>query len=103
MTLAARSAIQPGSRGTALNRRGLVCDLAGQPLLGYLMTAANQEHGIVSLSEGRDADIVRRFPVGTRLRILPNHACATGAQHPRYLAVDAAGQAIAWERFYGWQ
>jgi len=82
---------------------GLVCNEAGEPLPGYVMSAANQEHGIVSLAEGADTDIAGRFPVGTRLRILPNHACATGAQHPQYFAIGQQGQVTEWARFYGWQ
>ncbi len=93
-------------RGTQRQRRdfgfGLVCDEAGAPLDGYLMTGANQEHGIVSLAQGTDPEIARRFPVGTRLRILPNHACATGAQHPAYHAVDERGDVLEWPRFDGW-
>lgn len=93
-------------RGTRTQRRdfgfGLVCDEAGAPLDGYLMTGANQEHGIVSLAQGTDPDIARRFPVGTRLRVLPNHACATGAQHPSYHAIDAKGEIHEWPRFHGW-
>jgi D-serine deaminase-like pyridoxal phosphate-dependent protein len=34
-----------------------------------------------------EQDITTRFPIGTQLRILPNHACATGAQFPEYHAV----------------
>ena len=81
---------------------GQVCDEAGAPIAGYLVESANQEHGIVARSDGVDADIAARFPVGTRLRILPNHACATGAQHPEYRAVRADGEVETWPRFYGW-
>ena len=80
---------------------GLVCDIDGTELQGYVMTGANQEHGIVALEQGLDTDIATRFPVGTRLRILPNHACATGAQFPQYQAIDAGG-ITSWSRFYGW-
>jgi len=43
------------------------------------------------------------LPVGTLLRILPNHACATAAQHPAYQVV-AGGQQVeaTWPRFSGW-
>ena len=81
---------------------GQVCDAGGQPIDGYLMTGANQEHGILSLASGTDHDIARRFPVGTQLRILPNHACATGAQFPEYHAVNGQGVGPVWSRFYGW-
>jgi D-serine deaminase-like pyridoxal phosphate-dependent protein len=94
-------------RGTQRQRRdfgfGLVCDEAGTPLDGWLVTGANQEHGIVSLAEGAHPDVAGRFPVGTRLRILPNHACATGAQHGCYHPVGTAGEVLdAWPRFSGW-
>ena len=37
------------------------------------------------------------------LRILPQHVCATAAQHPAYAVVDADGQVRArWPRFMGW-
>ena len=81
---------------------GQVCSQDGSPMNGYTMSSANQEHGIVSRSESVDTDIVKRFPLGTQLRILPNHACATGAQFPRYEAVLADGSVRTWPRFSGW-
>jgi D-serine deaminase-like pyridoxal phosphate-dependent protein len=81
---------------------GQVCDLAGDVLAGYVISGANQEHGIISRTGTPDVDIVKRFPVGTALRILPNHACATGAQFPEYQALDKQGKIQTWTRFYGW-
>jgi D-serine deaminase-like pyridoxal phosphate-dependent protein len=49
-----------------------------------------------------EADIATRFPLGTRLRILPNHACATGAQFPAYQALAQDGSVQTWERLHGW-
>lgn len=93
-------------RGTAKQAQdfafGQVCTLDGRVLDGYLMSGANQEHGIVSCVGGTDAEIATRLPVGTQLRILPNHACATGAQFPEYYVLGEAGQLERWERFYGW-
>jgi D-serine deaminase-like pyridoxal phosphate-dependent protein len=93
-------------RGTQKQKQdfgyGLVCTENGEPIDGYVMSGANQEHGIVSLAEGVDAGIASRFPVGTRLRILPNHACATAAQHPEYHAILKDGGVQTWPRFYGW-
>lgn len=81
---------------------GAVCTADGHLLPGYTVTGANQEHGIVSKSDGtRSDDIVARFPVGSQLRILPNHACATGAQFPAY-NVTGDGDMKIWERFHGW-
>ena len=81
---------------------GQVCDADGRVLEGYVMSGANQEHGIVSRAGEPERGIARRFPVGTRLRILPNHACATGAQHPAYQAILPDGNTEVWPRFYGW-
>ena len=93
-------------RGTQRQARdfgyGQVCTEHGDVLGGYVMSAANQEHGIVSRTGAPDSGIAQRFPIGTRLRILPNHACATGAQHPEYQAIGDDGSAQAWPRFYGW-
>ena len=94
-------------RGTAKQKidqgYGMVCDEAGSPIHGLIMSEANQEHGIVSHRSGIAAD-TPLLPVGTRLRILPNHACATGAQHPRYHVVSGQAPFVEalWERFSGW-
>ncbi len=78
---------------------GQVCTEAGEWIEGAVFEGANQEHGVISTSV---ADITERHPIGSRLRILPNHACATGAQFPEYQAVDAEGQVQVWGRLYGW-
>ena len=94
--------------GTSKQQRdfkyGQVCTLDGAPLTGYVLSGANQEHGIVSCLDGAaDAtDIAARFPVGSRWRVLPNHACATGAQFEKYHAVAADGAVQEWPRFHGW-
>ena len=92
-------------RGTARQRRdygyGIACDLEGQPLKeSLIMIAANQEHGILAATNGCRS-VENRFPIGTRLRILPNHACATGAQFSEYQAATNNG-IEKWRRFNGW-
>lgn len=93
-------------RGTARQQRdygyGQVCTLEGQAIDGYILSGANQEHGILSAQGAPDTDIVSRFPTGTRLRVLPNHACATGAQFPQYHALAEDGALQTWGRFHGW-
>ncbi|MFJ2987168.1 DSD1 family PLP-dependent enzyme [Collimonas sp. NPDC087041] len=99
-------------RGTAKQSHdfgyGQPCTLDGRPLSGYILSGANQEHGILSpvqseTTDGADAQDVRtRFPIGMKLRILPNHACATGAQFPEYHALAATGELTIWRRFHGW-
>ncbi len=83
---------------------GQVCDASGSVIEGYQLIAANQEHGILSqVKPDNDQVITTHFPVGTQLRILPNHACATGAQFPTYHPInDQQVIGPAWDRFYGW-
>ncbi|HNP63758.1 MAG TPA: DSD1 family PLP-dependent enzyme [Woeseiaceae bacterium] len=94
-------------RGTAKQRvdqgYGLVCDVHGSPCGDLIMVDANQEHGVVAVRAGSTAGLPD-LPIGTRLRILPNHACATGAQHATYHVVRDGSQFIEaeWPRFRGW-
>ena len=95
-------------RGTATHSvdqgYGLVCDAAGRVLADDLIVqSTNQEHGILARRDGGPID-PRRFPVGTLLRVLPNHACATASQHACYHIVDGVAPDVLerWERFAGW-
>jgi len=81
---------------------GLVADLDGEPIPGLAMTGANQEHGILAILPGSGAPLPD-LPVGTRLRILPHHACATASQHREYQVVDGSQSIGAtWPRSGGW-
>ena len=91
-------------RGTAAQAvdqgYGVVCDVHGTPLQDMIVIAANQEHGIIAARDGCLGTMP--LPVGTQLRILPNHACATAAQHAGYhVTVDDVPSAY-WQRFGGW-
>ena len=94
-------------RGTARQRvdqgYGLVADLDGTLHDDLLMTDASQEHGVLSIRPG-SATPLPDLPVGTRVRILPNHACATGAQHDRYHVTEPGSRAVTavWPRVTGW-
>ncbi|MET9453326.1 alanine racemase [Streptomyces cinerochromogenes] len=86
---------------------GLVTDLNGTLIPDVVMTAASQEHGTLT---ARNGAVLPELPIGTRLRVLPNHACATAAQHQGYHVVDGAhGPAASapmitayWPRVTGW-
>lgn len=81
---------------------GVVCDILGRPIPDLIVIDANQEHGIVARRPGSNA-APPDLPVGTRLRILPNHACATGAQHDAYQVLDGMNRVSAeWPRIRGW-
>jgi len=80
---------------------GLVCDVSGVPLGDLVVTEANQEHGIVARRDGGAIDFARH-PIGSRLRILPNHACATAAQFGEYHVLREGRPCETWDRFGGW-
>jgi D-serine deaminase-like pyridoxal phosphate-dependent protein len=81
---------------------GVVCDISGAPLGDLIVADTNQEHGIVASRSGAAVD-PSLYPVGSQLRILPNHACATGAQHSAYQVVSGGVEIEAvWPRFSGW-
>lgn len=81
---------------------GVVCDLVGRPYPDLIVADANQEHGIIAVRRGSEATLPD-LPIGARLRVLPNHACATGAQHDRYHVLDGTGRVSAvWPRINGW-
>jgi D-serine deaminase-like pyridoxal phosphate-dependent protein len=81
---------------------GVACDLDGTPIPDLIMIDANQEHGILAVRPGSQVSLPK-FPVGAMVRILPNHACATGAQHDRYYVIDKGRTVSAiWPRIYGW-
>jgi D-serine deaminase-like pyridoxal phosphate-dependent protein len=92
-------------RGTAKQRvdqgYGVVCDLAGRPIDELIVAETNQEHGIIADRRGGPVELAR-FPVGTLLRILPNHACATAAQFGEYHVLRDNALVETWDRFGGW-
>lgn len=92
-------------RGTARQKLdqgyGVVCDASGKPLEELIVADVNQEHGIVARRDGGPIDFAR-YPIGSLLRILPNHACATAAQHGQYHVLREGRLVEGWERFGGW-
>lgn len=93
-------------RGTATQDTdwgyGMVCDVSGRPIDDLVVSGANQEHGIIS-SRSRGTIDLAKYPVGTRLRVLPNHACSTAAQYDAYDVLSSDGGVHArWPRFNGW-
>lgn len=94
-------------RGTAGQKvdqgYGIVCDLHGVPFDDLIVVQANQEHGIVALRPASGAALPD-LPIGSRVRILPNHACATAAQHDHYNVLDDDDRHVSavWPRFHGW-
>ena len=88
---------------------GLVCRADGTtPLPGLRVAELHQEHGLVAI-EGDGADDLRAMfealPIGSRVRILPHHACMTAAPYDRYHVVRGTGASVhaVWGKALGWR
>lgn len=94
-------------RGTAVQAidqaYGIVCDVRGNVFPDLILLQANQEHGVITRRPNSTGSLPD-LPLGTQLRILPNHACATAAQHQHYnvLPADENEPVVQWQRFGGW-
>jgi D-serine deaminase-like pyridoxal phosphate-dependent protein len=80
---------------------GLMVDVLGRHSFGRaIVRTANQEHGVVELDPALPAPLL---PVGSKVRILPNHVCLMAAAHDRYFVVDDGEEVAAvWPRINGW-
>ena len=95
-------------RGTARQKidqgYGVVTDMSGVPYADLIAVEANQEQGILAIRPNSAAKLPS-LPIGAKVRILPNHACATAAQHDRYHVIErpeSTSVSAAWDRFRGW-
>ncbi len=79
---------------------GAVCSADGRPIDGLYVRAVTQEHGIVAHRDGTPDH--GQHPIGSRVRILPNHACMTAAAHDRYHVVEHGHITEVWPRQNGW-
>ncbi|WIW91078.1 DSD1 family PLP-dependent enzyme (plasmid) [Sphingobium sp. V4] len=93
-----------GTSKQAVNQGyGIVCDAGGRPYDDLILSDTNQEHGIIMVRPGSNASLPD-LKIGDRVRVLPNHACATGAQHRSYHVVHGDSDIVQakWQRFGGW-
>lgn len=72
---------------------GTVCDLALRPA-GLRLVALSQEHGKLT---GTSIP-----PVGTKLRVVPNHSCLTAAMFDRYHVIEGDRVVDEWTPARGW-
>jgi D-serine deaminase-like pyridoxal phosphate-dependent protein len=80
---------------------GLVRPICGAALPDSNLYVADvaQEHGMIAAAEGElpwDS-----LPIGTKVRVLPNHACMTVAPFDRY-HVHRGDGFVEWEKIRGW-
>jgi D-serine deaminase-like pyridoxal phosphate-dependent protein len=81
---------------------GLVYDLLGQQLQGNItLDTVNQEHGWLRPIKG-DFPFAR-FPLTSKVRIMPNHSCMMAAPYDRYYIVEGGDEVVEiWEKTTGW-
>ncbi|HJW93175.1 MAG TPA: alanine racemase [Thermoanaerobaculia bacterium] len=72
---------------------GIVCDVDLNPL-PVRLTALSQEHGKL---EG-----IAHLPVGTKVRIIPNHSCLTAAMFDRHHVIERGSVVDEWKPVRGW-
>ena len=72
---------------------GVVCDVNLRPQRMRVL-ALSQEHGKIASEVN--------VPVGTRLRIIPNHSCLTAAMFDTYEVLDRGKVVDRWKPVRGW-
>lgn len=79
---------------------GYVCDVHTAARLGKLsVDVVHQEHGTVTVDDDAWFD---RLPVGSLVRVLPNHACITCAGYEAFDAVRGVEVVGRFPRVNGW-
>ncbi len=66
---------------------------------GAYLASVSQEHGFVKAASA--ADLVGRFAVGDRVRIMPNHSCLTAAMFDAYHVVRHGAVIDQWKILRG--
>ena len=79
---------------------GLVLGLDGEPMEDFFVARTNQEHGIIESRDGMGDPL--RLSIGDRVRILPNHACATASEYDCYYVIEGGEIIAKWPRINGW-
>jgi len=83
---------------------GLICDKLGrQKIDGLCVDDTHQEHGILRMNNGQQPPW-ETLPVGSRVRVLPVHACMTAAAFDRYRIIADGDDVVIdeWQRAVGW-
>ena len=78
---------------------GQICSPDGTIIPELYVTSVSQEHGHVRV---RDVNDYKLFPIGSRLRILPVHACMTAAAYDHFNIVENGVISGKWDRVNGW-
>jgi len=71
----------------------------GTELSGLGLVSLSQEHGKIRVDDPRLFD---RYPVGSKLRIVPNHSCLSAALFDRYHVTRRQDVVEEWQPVRGW-
>jgi len=63
------------------------------------LSSISQEHGLIT---SKDPIAFIKYPVGSLLRIIPNHSCLTAALFPKYHIVEDDKVVDEWTPMRGW-
>lgn len=78
---------------------GIVCAAGGEALPGWRVVSLSQEHG---LARSAQPLATGSFPIGSLLRIVPNHSCLAAALFERYAVVRGDLVVDEWRPARGW-
>ncbi len=69
------------------------------PLNDLHVARVSQEHGVIPVT---DDGTYERLPIGSKVRVLPNHACITAAGYDCYYVIEGTQVVDEWDRVNGW-
>jgi D-serine deaminase-like pyridoxal phosphate-dependent protein len=78
---------------------GIVCAAGGEPLPGWRVVSLSQEHGLARSAQPLPTG---SFPIGSLLRIVPNHSCLAASLFERYAVVRGDLVVDEWCPARGW-
>ena len=79
---------------------GIVCEPNScKPLLNLSISSVYQEHGVINID---DTIWFKKLPIGSLVRILPNHSCITCAGYENYNVIQNNEIQNTGSRTNGW-
>ena len=80
---------------------GLVCSAqTAEPISDLFVHSVHQEYGLVVSKYPLPFDLL---PIGSKVRVIPNHVCMTAAAYNAYQVIDGGTEIIdTWGRCNGW-
>ena len=80
---------------------GRICSVkTGEPISDLFVKSVHQEHGLVVSKNPLPFDFL---PIGSKVRVIPNHICMTAAAYSSYKVIDGGTEIVDnWDRCNGW-